>query len=203
MRKIDFKKEYGTLYFPSAKEVAFVDVPAMQFAMVDGAGNPNTSPAYTQALEALFGVSYTLKFSLKHEGVADYKVAPLESLWWTDDMGRFSVDAKDEWKWTSMIMQPDVVTRLHFTEAVSTLREKKDPPALGKVRLGRWREGFAAQVMHIGPYAAEEPTIARIHAFIRENGYQLSGKHHEIYFGDPRRSAPEKLKTVIRQPASR
>jgi hypothetical protein len=175
----------------------------MQFAMVDGVGNPNSNPGYVQALEALFGVSYTLKFALKHAGVADYKVSPLESLWWTDDMGRFSPDGKDEWKWSSMIMQPDVVKRSDFRDAVSRLREKKDPPALKKVRFERWREGMAAQILHIGPYSAERPTIERVHAFIRENGYHLSGKHHEIYFGDPRRSAPEKLKTVVRQPASR
>ncbi len=201
MKKIDFKKEFGHLYLPGAKDVVLVDVPAMQFAMVDGVGNPNGSPDYIQALEALFGVSYTLKFMLKHAGVADYKAGPLESLWWTEDDGGFSIDAKDEWKWTSLIMQPDVVRRKDFEDAASQLREKKDPPALTKVRFERWREGTVAQIMYIGPYSAERPTIERVHAFIRESGYRLSGKHHEIYLGDPRRSAPEKLKTVIRQPA--
>lgn len=202
MKKIDFKKEFGPLYGASSKQATFVDVPELAFAMVDGVGNPNTNPSYTQALEALFGISYTLKFALKHAGVADYRVAPLEGLWWTEDMSRFSMDAKDNWKWTSMIMQPDVVTRRHFDEAAAQLKEKKDPPALKLVRFERWREGRAAQILHVGPYAAERPTIERLHAFLRENGYKRAGKHHEIYLGDPRRSAPEKLRTVIRHPVS-
>ncbi len=203
MKKIDFKKEFGKLYFPSAKDVVVVDVPPMNFAMVDGAGNPNRNPAFQQAIEALYGVSYTLRFGLKKQGVAEYRVGPLESLWWTDASGGFSMDPKEEWKWTSMILQPDVVTRAHFQEAVSQLKEKRNPVALSKVRLERFHEGLSAQVLHIGPYSAEKPTIERIHLFIQENGYKLSGKHHEIYLGDPRRSAPEKLKTVLRQPMRR
>lgn len=203
MKKIDFKKEFGKFYFPSAKEVAMIDIPPLNFAMVDGVGNPNTMPAYREALEALYGVSYTLKFSLKKQGVADYRVGPLESLWWTDESGAFSMDPKAEWKWTSMILQPDVVTRTQFEDALSQLKEKRDPPALPRVRLERFHEGLAAQVLHIGPYAAERPTIERIHIFIRDHGFKLVGKHHEIYLGDPRRSAPERLKTVIRQPMRR
>lgn len=202
MKTIDFKKEFGELYFPTAKDVVFVDVPEMAFAMVDGSGNPNTDARYPQAIEALYGISYTLKFALKHAGVADYRVGPLESLWWTDEAGGFAFGSKDEWKWTAMIMQPDVVTRAAYEDAASQLREKKNPPGLKLLRFDRWREGKAAQILHIGPYAAEQPTIERVHAFIREQGYRLSGKHHEIYLGDPRRAAPEKLKTVVRQPAS-
>lgn len=203
LKRIDFKKEFGELYFPSAKEVAVVDVPAMSFAMVHGRGNPNTSLEYRQALEALFGVSYTLRFGLKKRGVAEYRVGPLEGLWWTDESGTFSPDSKDEWKWTSMIMQPEVVTRAAFDDAVSQLREKKDPAALPKVRFERYDEGRSAQILHLGPYSAERPTIERVHRFILENGYRLAGKHHEIYMGDPRRSPPEKLKTVVRQPMRR
>ena len=203
MKKIDFKKEFGELYFPSAKEVVIIDVPPMNYAMVHGAGNPNDNPAFRQAFEALFGVSYTLRFGLKKQGVAEYRVGPLEGLWWTNEAGGFSMDSNEEWKWTSMIMQPDVVTRAHFEDALSQLKEKKDPPALSKLRLERYDEGRSAQITHIGPYSAERPTIDRIHRFIQENGYKAAGKHHEIYLGDPRRSAPEKLKTVIRQPMRR
>ncbi len=154
MKTIDFRKEFGTLYFPSAKEVVIVDVPPMNFAMVDGAGNPNGNPAFQQALEALYGVSYTLRFGLKKAGVAEYRVGPLEALWWTEDDGRFSPDSKSAWKWTSMIMQPDVVTPDRFREAVSQLKEKKDPPALSRVRLERFAEGRCAQILHVGPYSA-------------------------------------------------
>ncbi len=200
MKTIDFRKEYGTLYFPSAKEVVIVDVPPMNFAAVDGTGNPNENPAFAQALEVLYGVSYTLRFGLKREGVAEYRVGPLEALWWTHEDGSFSPKAKKAWKWTSMIMQPDVVTRERFEDAASQLKEKKHPPALSRLRLERFAEGRSAQILHIGPYSAERPTIERIHRFIQAKGYRPEGKHHEIYLGDPRRSAPEKLKTVIRQP---
>lgn len=203
MKKIDFRKEFGKLYFPSATEVVAVDVPAMNFAMVQGAGNPNTTPAFQEAIEALYGVSYTLRFGLKKQGVAEYRVGPLESLWWTDESGGFSMDSKEEWNWTSMIMQPEVVTRAHFQDAVSQLKEKRNPVALPNVHLERFHEGLSAQVMHIGPYSAEKPTIERIHDFIQEHRYKLAGKHHEIYLGDPRRSAPDKLKTVLRQPMER
>ncbi len=204
MAKIDLKKQWADLYNPSAKQVVTVDVPALNFLMVDGAGNPNTAPAYADALQALYGVSYTLKFMLKKRGVGEeYTVMPLEGLWWTDDMGQFRADAKDEWRWTSMILQPAFISAEHVAEAAEELRRKKGaeaPAALGLLRLEIYHEGLAAQIMHIGPYAAEAPTIQRIHAYIHEQGYALAGKHHEIYLGDPRRTAPEKLKTIIRQP---
>jgi hypothetical protein len=202
-KKIDFKKEFGTLYFPNAKEVVAVKVPSMNFAIVDGQGDPNTSPDYREALEALFGVSYTLKFALKFKGVADYRVAPLESLWWTDEPGGWSLKSKEGWNWAAMVMQPGVVTRKHFRDGVLQLKERKNPPKLSKVRFERFSEGMAAQILYVGPYSAEGPTIARIHAFIQGQGYRLTGKHHEIYLGDPRRTAPDRLKTVIRQPFTR
>lgn len=203
MKIIDFKKEFGTLYFPLAREVAIVDVPPMNFAMVDGEGDPNTSRPYREAMEALYGVSYGLKFALKSKGIADYKVGPLEGLWWVEDPSRFSLESREDWKWTSMIMQPAVVTRSHFGEAVRQLVEKRNPAALGKVRFERFDEGPAAQILHVGPYSAEGPTIERLHKFVSDHGYGLRGKHHEIYLGDPRKAAPERLKTVIRQPFSK
>jgi len=203
MAKKDLSKELQSLYFPSAKEPVFVDVPAMQFAMVDGAGDPNSSKDFQEAIGALYGVAYTAKFAAKKAGIPNVLVMPLEALWWSGSPDDFPGADKGRWHWTAMLMEPPAVTRKLFDESVKQLREKKDPPALSKVRLERWREGKAAQIMHIGPYSAERPTIERLHAFIRESGYRLSGKHHEIYMGDPRKSAPEKLKTVVRQPASR
>ena len=202
MAKKDLPKDLQSLYFPSAKEPVFVDVPAMQFAMVDGVGDPNTSKDFQEALGALYGIAYTIKFAAKKAKGPEVLVMPLEALWWSEGADILEAD-KAGWSWRAMLMEPPSVTRRMFEESVNQLRERKNPPALGKVRLERWREGKAAQILHIGPYAAEGPNIERLHAFIRENGYRPTGKHHEIYLGDPRRSAPEKLKTVIRQPATR
>ncbi len=204
MEKIDFKKEFKHLYSPSSGEVMIVDVSEMSFIMVDGAGDPNTAQEYKDAVEALYAVSYAIKFIIKKGEVAiDYGVMPLEGLWWVDDMTQFSVENKDIWKWTSMIMQPKYVTRDLFDIAIEQVRKKKSLPALPKMRFESFHEGLAAQVMHIGSYSAEGPTVETLHNFIRENGYVLRGKHHEIYLTDPRKSAPEKMKTVIRQPISK
>ncbi len=204
--KIDLRKQLKHLYNPSAKDVVVVDVPDMQFLMIDGLGNPNTSRAYQEAVEALYGVAYTLKFLIKKELALDYMVMALEGLWWTPDMREFSPDNKEAWLWTMMIMQPEVVTAEHFERALAQAQHKKDSPALAKMRLQQFHEGLAAQIMHLGPFSAEGPTIARLHAFIRERGYAFNGneqKHHEIYLSDPRRAAPEKMRTVIRQPIIR
>ncbi|HVO41415.1 MAG TPA: GyrI-like domain-containing protein [Aggregatilineales bacterium] len=199
--KLDLKKDLKHLYNPSAKEVVLMDVPPMNFLMVDGHGDPNESQPFQEAMEALYAVAYTLKFASKAGGI-DYTVMPPEGLWWMDDMREFSMAAKDRWQWTLMIMQPDHITAEMVRQAVEDIQEKKNPPALEKLRFERFHEGLAAQIMHIGPYDAEEPTIARIHAWITAHGYDFhgAGKHHEIYLGDPRRTAPDKLKTVLRQP---
>ncbi len=201
--KIDLKKELKHLYNASAQKAEIVDVPEMNFLMVDGAGDPNTSQEYVDAIQALYTMSYTLKFMVKKEKAIDYGVMPLEGLWWVDDMSKFSVDDKDAWKWTAMIMQPEYVTKELFGKALEQVQKKKNLPAVPKIRFEAFDEGLSAQVMHIGPYSAEGPTVERLHAFIKENGYQLRGKHHEIYLSDPRRSAPEKLKTVVRQAAAK
>jgi hypothetical protein len=201
MPKADVKKQLKHLYAPSAKEVSIVDVPEMGFLMIDGQGDPNTSREYQEAIETLYTVAYQLKFTVKkRDPELDYVVPPLEGLWWTEDMGDFATGNKDAWQWTAMIYQPDHVTRELFEEAVQQVREKKDPAALPLLRFEPYHEGLSVQIMHIGPYADEGPTIERLHAFAQEKGYRLRGKHHEVYLGDPRRTAPEKLKTVIRQP---
>lgn len=203
MGKVDLKKELKHLYNPSTREVSVVDVPPMNFLMIDGAGDPNVSPEYQQAMEALFSLSYALKFRVKKETGVDYTVMPLEGLWWTDDPTQFSMSNKGIWKWTAMIMQPEYVTPELFEEVLAEVRRKKGLPALDRVRFETYHEGLSAQIMHIGPYAAEEPTVARLHRFIRDSGYELNGRHHEIYLSDPRRTAPERLRTVLRQPVRR
>jgi hypothetical protein len=201
MPPIDLRRTLKQLYSPSPKEVAVVDVPDLPVLMVDGAGNPNTTPAYVEAIEALYSVAYTLKFLLKRGPTdLDYAVMPLEGLWWSDDMAAFPLYDKDTWRWTMMIVQPEVITEKLFQQAAAQAGQKKKLPALPRLRLERFHEGCAAQILHYGPYAAEAPTIERLHRFIQEHSYTRRGKHHEIYLSDPRRAAPEKLKTIIRQP---
>jgi hypothetical protein len=201
MEKIDLKKEFKHLYNPSVKEAGLVDVPAMNFLMIDGAGDPNTAQEYREAIEALYGLAYTLKFMLKKgEAAIDYVVPPLEGLWWADDMNSFLIGDKNAWYWTAMIMQPEHITLELVNQAREELQKKKNPAALPKLRFEAFHEGLSAQIMHIGSYSAEAPTIEKLHNFIHSSGYNRSGKHHEIYLSDPRKAAPEKLKTVIRQP---
>jgi len=199
--KVDLRKELKHLYAPSTKDVVAVEVPKMSFLRIDGMGDPNTSLEYRNAVEALFSLSYAIKFLVKKEKGVDYAVMPLEGLWWMDDMTRFSVETKNEWKWTGMIMQPEYVTEEIISKALEQTR-KKNLPALSKIRFEAFSEGPSAQIMHIGPFSAEGPTIEKIRNFIKKQGYNLSGKHHEIYLSDPRKSAPEKMKTVLRQPMS-
>jgi len=191
------------LWQPPVGRFTIVDVPKMQFAMVDGKGDPNVSEDYKAAVQWLYGVSYALKFASKRELGRDYTVAPLEGLWWADDMADFVRGDKSRWQWTMMIMQPDWIARPMFDAAVARAREKLGTPPPG-LRLEDYDEGLSVQVMHVGPYSAEGPTLARLHGeFLPANGLKETGRHHEIYIGDPRRTAPEKLKTVLRQPVRR
>lgn len=213
MDKLDWKKEYKPLYFPPAKPV-LVDVPPLNFLMIDGHGDPNTSPAYQEALEALFSLAYTLKFAIKKAEGVDFAVYPPEGLWWVPDMQLFSMD-KSTWDWTMMIAQPAPVTAewveraraealkkaaLKKAKLKEAALKKQGQPALERVRFETYAEGLCAQMMHTGPFADEGPNIAWVHRFIEEQGGTRSGKHHEIYLSDFRRTAPEKYKTVIRQP---
>ncbi len=201
MAKIDFKRELKHLYRPSVKEVVLVEVPAMNFLMIDGRGDPTSSIEYQNAVQALFGLSYGAKFHLKNGGLGpDYGVMPLEGLWWVPDMLDWQQTPRDEWLWKAMIMQPKLVSPEHVSTVRERLQKEKVMPVLSKVRFESYDEGLSAQIMYIGPYSEEDSTIERIHEFIHNKGYEFRGKHHEIYIGDPRRSAPEKLKTIIRQP---
>jgi len=171
--------------------------------MVDGEGDPNTSQSFSDAIEALYPVSYTLKFMVKKGGMdIDYGVLPLEALWWSDDMSAFSTGNKDAWKWTLMIMQPEFITQKMIKEAMEEVKRKKNPVSLSLVRFETFKEGKAAQIMHIGPFSEEGPTIEKVHLFIEDSGSQKIGKHHEIYLSDIRRAVPENWKTVVRQPMS-
>jgi len=203
MEKLDLRKQLKHLYNPSKKEFELTDVPAMKFVMIDGQGDPNTSEKFQSAMQALYSVVYTLKFEFKKNQGIDYPVMPLEGLWWADDMEVFKIEKKADWKWTLMIMQPDVVSEKHFRSACEQAAAKKDLPELSSLRFEHFREGMSAQILYLGPYSDEGPTITRMHEFIHESGHMLHGKHHEVYLGDPRRSAPEKLKTVLRQPVKR
>ncbi len=201
MAKIDLKKELKHLYKPSKAKFTIVDVPEMNFLMIDGHGDPNTASEYQQVVEALYAVAYAVKFALKENPETDdYVVPPLEGLWWVEDMAEFGLEDKGAWDWTMMIMQPGWVTPEIVEAAKEKAAAKKDLPALPKMRFAPYHEGLSAQIMYVGPYADEGPTIARLHDFAHEQGHELRGKHHEIYLSDPRRTAPEKLKTVIRQP---
>ena len=204
MSPIDLVKQLKPLYAPSAKHASIVEVPELVFVMIDGRGDPNASEAYQEALGALYGVAYTLKFSLKKADPGrDFKVAPLEGLWWPDTERRSMEELqaeRDAWNWTMMIALPEEVTAAELAAAAEAAARRRPSPALGLVRLERFTEGLAAQIMHVGPYSAEAPTIERLHGFVEAQGYKLRGRHHEIYLGDPRRTAPERLKTVIRHP---
>ena len=213
MKTLDLRKQYKEFYKPSAKKAVLVRVPCLQFAMIDGAiekgEEPGTSPTFREAMMALYGLSYTLKFTskLRKTNPIDYPVMALEGLWWVED-GRFELSMKDNWHYTVMMLQPEHITQAMFDEAREQVRKKRgDSTSLTKARLEQFEEGLCVQMMHIGPYATEPATVEIMQAFAAENGYRdrvgPNGKHHEIYMSDPRRVGPEKLKTVVRHPVEK
>jgi hypothetical protein len=203
MVELDLRKQWKHLYAPSAKSVGLVEVPEFKFLTIDGriepGFEPGTSPGFEEAISAMYSIAYTLKFmsKLRKEDPIDYPVMALEGLWWVED-GSFAASVKDNWVYTLMIMQPDHIMPEMFAEAVAQAAKKKPNPALVRVNLTSFCEGQCIQAMHIGPYAAEPATVDKMQGWAAENGYRQSGKHHEIYLGDFRRSDPEKLKTVLR-----
>ena len=201
-QKLDFKKEYKSLFSPSAKEPEIIELPAFKYIMIDGRGDPNTSKDFQDKVQVLYGLSYTIKFMLKLDKTDpfDFTVPPLSGLWCADDMTAFAQGRKHEWKWTLMILMPDRVTREVFEEGKRRLKEKKNPTFLELANFEIYEEGLSAQIMHMGPYAEEGPTIAKLHDFFQGKGYNFNGRHHEIYLGDPRKCKPEKLRTILRQP---
>jgi hypothetical protein len=203
MDKIDFKQTLRPLYNLPAGTFVTVEVPPLQFVKVDGRGDPNTAPAYRTALEWLYGVSYTMKFAAKAALGKDYVVPPLEGLWWADDPASFVTGDKAQWYWTAMIMAPDFLTSQLFADAVTKTATKlgAPPPSL---RLEPYAEGLSLQTLHIGSYDTEGPVLARLHHEVMPaQQLAFNGAHHEIYLSDPRRTAPERLKTILRQPVKR
>ncbi|MEK6646402.1 MAG: GyrI-like domain-containing protein [Candidatus Firestonebacteria bacterium] len=200
MEKYDYKKKLKYLYDASADKIGIIDIPPMNYLMIDGKGNPNKVPSFKEAVGTLYSISYNLKFTIKKEKNIDYKVMPLEGLWWMEDMNSFNPNTKDEWKWTIMIIQPDFIKKENAIKAIDYVKRKSGFNGFPKVRFEKLEEGKCAQILYIGPYENEESTIKNMHKFVLENGYSLYGKHHEIYLSDPRKCAPEKLRTIIRQP---
>lgn len=203
MNKTDYKKELGQLYSGKPGEYMVVQVPKLNFIMIDGHGDPNTSQEYIDAIGALYPVAYAIKFMSKLVKGEDFGVMPLEGLWWATNMADFGAQNKANWQWTAMIVQPPAVTRDLYDRAVEQVRQKKHPKAVDELRFEAYDEGRAAQVMYLGPYSDEGPVIQKLHEFITQQGGSLgpgTKHHHEIYLGDPRRTDPAKLKTIIRQP---
>lgn len=202
MGSIDLKKVYADSYAARIGEPMLVKLPPRPFLLVDGAGNPNTSPEYAAAISALYPIAYALRARIKSEIGDAYTVMPLEGLWWADDMEAFSQDRKDDWRWTAMIAIPEVVTPETVASVIEETTGAKGLDVGDRVRFEVFDEGRAAQVMHLGPYSTESPTIEMLHRFIVDNGMTRRGRHHEIYLSNPGRTAPDKLKTIIRQPVA-
>ena len=199
--KIDFKKHHKTLFAPR-RAPQIVDVPNLQYLMIEGRGSPE-SETFHDAINALYSTSYSLKFMLKSAGRTDFVVPPLEALWWSADPSAFELNRRDEWQWTIMIMQPDEVTATDFADAIESLASKgRATPAHDRTALANLDEGRCVQVLHVGPYGSQGSTIQSLHAFAEAGGYEPIGKHHEIYLSDPRRTAPERLKTLLRRPVA-
>jgi len=203
MNKVDYKKELKQLYSAKIGEPVVVQAPKLNFIMIDGKGDPNTSQEYIDAIQTLYPIAYAIKFTAKLEYGEDFNVMPLEGMWWAKNMVDFNTKDKSDWLWTAMIMQPDVVSEDLYNQVVKQVRQKKPLKCLDKLRFNSYDEGRAAQVLYIGPYSGEGPTIQGLHEFIKEQGgtlHDVGKHHHEIYLSDPGRTAPEKLKTIIRQP---
>jgi len=200
MTKKDFKKELKEVYNTSSKKISIIQVPKINYIMIDGTDDPNKKE-YQESISTLYKVAFTIKFMIKKQNIDnDYVVMPLECLWWADDVSAFKEKRTKEWFWTLMIMQPDIITKDIIKEAINIVKEKNDLFNLEKMYIKSIQEKTSIQLMHIGPYDEEEITINKLHDFCKNNGYIINGKHHEIYISDPRKTKKEKLKTIIRYP---
>lgn len=199
--KIDFRKSRKELFSAPAGKFVIVEVPELRYLMIDGAGDPNSARSYKEAIETLYPVAYAIKFASKLKLGRDYVVPPLEALWWADDMNDFIGRRKDTWLWTAMIMLPDWISAELISGCIETLQSTKRPPAIANLRIGTLAEGQSVQILHVGAYDDEGPVLARLHhEFMPANGLTFNGSHHEIYLSDARKTSPEKLKTILRQP---
>jgi len=194
--------ELGNLYKQPGNIISILRVPHMNFLSIRGYGDPNNNKEYTQAIEALYALAYRIKFLIKAEPTSiDFAVMSLEGLWWASDIRAFNLDDRANWEWQMMIMQPEFVSQKHFNQALVEVRKKKNPDKLDQVQFEGYEEGLSAQILHHGPYGEEErPSVKKLHEYAQQAGYQIEGKHHEIYLNSPLRTAPQNLKTIIRQP---
>jgi hypothetical protein len=199
METLALKQDLAWLYKPSAKKPEIVDVPEFPFLMIDGEGDPN-SAAFQEAVGALYSAAYTLKFAVRKARAIDYPVMALEALWWVAEGAPFSYTEREGWRWTAMILVPHIITSQDVDDALEAAARKKPSAALTRIRFDRFAEGRAVQIMHLGPYATEPATVEVLHQFAADQGLPLRGKHHEIYLSDPARTAPERMKTILRQP---
>ncbi len=201
MTSIDLKKTYRD-HYTATRAPTIIDVPTRPFLMIDGSGDPNTATEYRDAIEALYPIAYGIRAAIKETTGDAYTVMPLEALWWVPDMSEFDPTDKSSWFWTAMICLPDAVTEEMAADVISSATAKKQLAAGSKARVEHFTEGLAAQILHIGPYDEEGPIIEELHQFVDERGYRLTGKHHEIYLSDSRRTEPAKLRTILRQPCT-
>lgn len=201
MAGVDLKRGDRAWYTAGA-EPAIVELPPLPYLMVDGQGDPATAQAYRDAVGTLYPVAYAIRKALIAAAGDRYTVMPLEGLWWTPDMADFTTADRDAWQWTLLIRQPPPVTPDLVTDAIAATTRSRTLPAGDRIRFDVLDEGTAAQVMHRGPYADEGPTVAGLHRFVAENGWALRGRHHELYLSDPRRVAPDRMRTIIRQPVA-
>jgi hypothetical protein len=202
MEKLDLKRELKEYYSPSANGPVIVNVPSFKYLMIDGIGMDFDGESQ-KAIQALFGVAYKVKFMLKKEQGTDFVIMPLEGLWWAEDMNDFVNGNREKWQWTYMIMQPEFVTVDIVQAAIKEVKAAKKDNTVDLLRFEKYHEGLSAQMMHNGSFSEEHPNIMKIHRLIEENGGIFDDnklKHHEIYLSDFRKTAPEKLKTVLRQP---
>jgi hypothetical protein len=201
MIQLDMMKELKDLYTAFPERIFFTTIPSLNYLMIDGEGDPNVSQLYKDSVQALYSVAYTIKFSLKKSSQAiDFKVMPLEGLWWVEDMNLFSIENKKDWKWTMMILQPECVTSDWVNDCKNSVIKKKGLQLANEVRFETYHEKEVTQILHKGPYSTEAENIQKLHKTITDWGYLRTGKHHEIYLNTPLKTAPEKLKTIIRQP---
>jgi hypothetical protein len=200
--KYDLKKDRKDLYAPGRQDFTRVTVPPMTYLAIDGHGDPNTSPAYTDAVSALYASGYAVKFAFRGRTGDDVVVGPLEGLWSSDDPSSFEDRRKDAWDWTMLIPLPPAVADADIRAALETAARRKPELPIGRVSAVTIEEGLSLQILHVGSYDAETPTLHRLHAeLMPSQGLTFNGPHHEIYLSDPRRVSPEKLKTILRQPA--
>ena len=200
--KYDYRRELGDLY-AAADHPVMVDVPPLSFLMIDGHGDPNASPTFEEGVKALYAVTYAIKFRMRSmpEGI-DAAIMPLEGLWWIPEARVWDFGDKSDWDWTLMVAEPGLVTPALVAETIERVRTERGLPALQRMRFESLAEGRAAQILHRGPFSAERPTLERLYDFIRDEGSVPVGKHHEIYLRDPQRTAPARMRTIIRQPVT-